>query len=156
MKTLLLFSLLVCGCGSVSNYRIVTGVVRVPNTTHDVLFAMENEPPPPTFTEIAIVAANGYGVYSNEADVIEALRTEAAKLGADAVVRVHIDRGNVGAFGTGVAVLLNGGPLRGAARVQSAAPIPVPEAPSTAPAIPPGYEAAVPPPPQPSSIPEPP
>lgn len=144
MKSLLVLALLCAGCGSIDNYRIMTGVARVQHAG-EIQVAMEEEPRPPSFTEIALLTASGYGIYSTEGDVLEALRTQAAKLGADAVVRIHFDRGGNAVFGTGVAVLLNGGPVRGEDTPQPSQPSAAP--PSTVPAVPPGYENAIPAPP---------
>ena len=56
--------------------------------------------------EAGVVTASGYAVNATLPAVIEALRKEAAALGANAVVRVRYDRGASGATATGVAVWL--------------------------------------------------
>ena len=148
---------LLVGCGTVTTQRIMTGPARTP-TQSEIQVAAENEPLPPTFTEIALLTANGYGMLSTEADVLDALRTQAAQLGADAIVRLHFDRGASSVFGTGVAVVLHGGPVRGSE--PTAVPtgsVPAPTPPSGAiPAVPPGYEDASAQPPVNDAIPPPP
>lgn len=155
MMRLLLLAFLLVGCGTVNTHRLMTGEPRAA-TQHEILIATDEDPLPPSFTEIALLSANGYGMLSTEADVLDALRADAAGLGADAIVRLHFDRGGNAVFGTGVAVLLNGGPVRGSGNAPpSTGSTPAPPT-GTVPVVPSGYGSEPAPPADPNAIPPPP
>jgi len=102
---LVLATLSGCGFGSVQSDHVVTGAVRAPSH-NGVRIVMENAPEPPRFEEIGIVRAQGYGNRANLDAVLGLLRTEAALMGANGVIRVRIDQGNgaIAAIGTAVYV----------------------------------------------------
>lgn len=93
------------GCGSLATEHVITGATYGP-TAGQVRVFMENEPPPPSFEEVALVRAFGAGNRATLASVIEGLRAEAQEVGANAVIRVRIDQGSSGMAALGVAVRL--------------------------------------------------
>lgn len=88
-----------------SSEHVRTGAPRAPHAG-EVKVLMEGSPVPGEYDEVGVVTASGYAVNATLPAVIEALRKEAAALGANAVVRVRYDRGASGATATGVAVWL--------------------------------------------------
>lgn len=95
-------------CASLKAEHVLTGTPLAP-VGGEVRIVMEGAPSPGPFKEIAIVTATGTLAQAGLPAVLEALKSEAAKLGADAVVRVRYDRGASGATATGVAVRLQPG-----------------------------------------------
>jgi len=90
--------------------HVVTGRPGTP-FAGAVAISMEGQPPPGDVEEVAIVSATGAGDRASLHDVLGALQAEAARLGADAVIRVRYDRGAAQATATGVAVRSrSGGP----------------------------------------------
>ncbi len=88
-----------------SSEHVRTGAPRAPHAGEVKVF-MEGSPVPGEYDEVGVVTASGYAVNATLPAVIEALRKEAAALGANAVVRVRYDRGASGGTATGVAVWL--------------------------------------------------
>ena len=109
-------TLALAGCSRVITSRVLTGPPGPPYGGPGAVI-METAPPPANFVEVAILQAIGYGWNANLARVVESLQTQAAGLGCDAVIRVHIDQGSSQASGTGVCV-------RTAATWQTPAPVP--------------------------------
>src|SRR5512138_476344 len=97
--------LLLPGCATLRAEHALTGQPFVP-TGGEVRVVMEGAPSPGPFSEIAIVTATGTLGYASLPSVLEALKSETARLGGDAVIRVRYDRGTSGATATGVAVRL--------------------------------------------------
>ncbi|MBI5501216.1 MAG: hypothetical protein HY907_13300 [Deltaproteobacteria bacterium] len=97
--------LALCGClfGRVETSRVLTGPAGPPYAG-PVAIVMENAPPPASFVEVGILQAIGYGTYANLARIVESLQGQAAGLGCDAVIRVHVDQGSSQASGTGICV----------------------------------------------------
>lgn len=94
------------GCGSIRSDHVVTGVPRAASHGR-VQVVMENAPEPPHFEEIGIVRAQGYGNQANLEAVLGLLQTEAAEIGANAVIRVRIDQGQGAIAAIGTAVYVN-------------------------------------------------
>lgn len=99
------------GCGTTSTHRVVIGPVA-PAQRGGVLVLTEGAALPDTYAEVAIVQAIGRGTHADAEHVLEGLRAEAATLGCDAVVRVHIDQGTNLTSATGVAIRRGVGPVR--------------------------------------------
>lgn len=100
----LVAALALAGCGiTLRGEHVVTGTARSP-FAGDVKVVMEGAPLPEQAQEIAIVTASGSGLDAKLPAVIAKLRTEAASVGANAVVRVRYDVGASQATATGVAV----------------------------------------------------
>lgn len=101
-KQLLALSfVLLVGCGRLVVDHVVTGAPG-PAYGGPVRVAMETDPVPPTFQEVALVRARGVGNQANLQAVLGGLQEEARRVGANAVVRVRIDQGSgsVSAIGT--------------------------------------------------------
>lgn len=113
------------GCGTTSTHRVVIGPVA-PAQRGGVLVLSEGAALPDTYAEVAIVQAIGRGTHADAEHVLEGLRAEAATLGCDAVVRVHIDQGTNQTSATGVAIRRGVGPVR----PQAVSPVP-PTSPSS-------------------------
>ena len=107
------------GCGTTSTHRVVIGPVA-PAQRGGVLVLSEGAALPDTYAEVAIVQAIGRGTHADAEHVLEGLRAEAATLGCDAVVRVHIDQGTNQTSATGVAIRRGVGPVR----PQAVSPVP--------------------------------
>lgn len=93
------------GCGSVYGAdHYVTGTIHAEHLGEVQIF-MHDETPPATesLEEIALVRAAGYGGGLRENEVWDRLRQEAARLGADTIVRVHRDQSDVDLVLVGVA-----------------------------------------------------
>lgn len=92
---------LLVGCGRLVADHVVTGA-PAPNHGGPVSVAMESDPVPPTFQEIALVRARGEGNHANLQAVLTGLQNEARLVGANALVRVRIDQGSgsISAIGT--------------------------------------------------------
>ena len=101
-------ALFLSGCASLRAEHVLTGQPLAPSGGA-VRVVMEGAPSPGPFTEIAVVTATGTLGYASLPSVLEALKSEAARLGGDAVIRVRYDRGTSGATATGVAVRLRPG-----------------------------------------------
>ncbi|MGZ3422091.1 MAG: hypothetical protein ACXVEE_29745 [Polyangiales bacterium] len=102
----LLASLSTIACGRVDTYRYAlsrpTGVV---SSSPPAVF-LEGQTPQGGMEELAMVEAVGYGNKSDMGNVVRALQDEAARWGANAVVRVRVDCGYSTCHGWGVAVKL--------------------------------------------------
>jgi hypothetical protein len=98
-------AVVVSGCATLRAEHVLTGQPLAP-PPGEVRVVMEGAPSPGAFKEIGIVTATGTLGYAALPSVLDALKSEAARLGADAVVRVRYDRGASGATATGVAVRL--------------------------------------------------
>lgn len=90
-------------CGSTSMYHVVIGA-RGPAHRRDVPVLLEGTAPSSNYTEVAVLQAIGRGNHADTEHVVEGLRAEAATLGCDAVLAVHVDQGASAASGVGVGV----------------------------------------------------
>jgi hypothetical protein len=103
-RTLAVLSLCaLAGCATVRSEHVLTGAARPP-VAGDVKVVMEGAPAPADCEEIAIVTATGSFPAARLPAVIDALKREAASVGANAVIRVRYDVGASTATATGVAV----------------------------------------------------
>lgn len=102
---LIALAMALTGCFALKSEHVRTGAPRAAYAG-EVKVLMEGSPVQGEYDEVGIVTASGSGPQATLPEVIEALRKEAATLGANAVVRVRYDRGASGATATGVAVWL--------------------------------------------------
>ena len=93
------------GCVMLRSEHVVTGKARPP-FGGKVTISMDGAPFERPYEEIAIVTTTGTSTQATLPAVLEALKREAASVGANAVVRVRYDRGSGAATATGVAVLV--------------------------------------------------
>lgn len=105
MILIALAAMALTGCFALTSEHLRTGAARAAYAG-EVKVLMEGAPVQGEYDEVGIVTASGSGLQATLPAVIEALRKEAAALGANAVVRVRYDRGASGATATGVAVWL--------------------------------------------------
>jgi hypothetical protein len=100
---------LLVGCGTINTYRFPlerpSGVV---SPTPPAVF-FEGQMPTQSMQELAMVEAVGSGTKASVEDVVNALQSEAARFGANAIVRVKVDCGYSQCHGWGVAVRYVGG-----------------------------------------------
>jgi hypothetical protein len=130
--TFSLFLLILVGCGSTEVHQIF---LRQPSLieNREIEVYVAGAPPKRAYYDIAIVQAIGHGSDADVEHVTHALATRAARLGCDAVVRVHVELGYGRAHGTGVCVSW----ARGAAVAPSSNPADSPQAPPSVPTPPP-------------------
>jgi hypothetical protein len=109
MKRILAVATLVAaiGCAPLESEHVLTGA-RQAAFAGDVKVVMEGVRFERAYDEIGIVTATGGGAAAELPRVLDALKREAASLGADAVIGVRYDRGSSGATATGVAVRTRG------------------------------------------------
>src|SRR5262249_11276105 len=91
------------GCGSVNTYRWPLGPAAA-GASPGVEVYFEGTMPATGMEELELVEAIGVGTKSNVEDVVEAMRAEALRYGASALVRVRVDCGHGECHGYGVAV----------------------------------------------------
>jgi murein endopeptidase len=88
------------GCASAA--RVVTGVVRPPTSAGQIVVYSEA---PRSFEQIAVLDASRrtlFGAGPGSTDkVLERLKTEAAKLGANGLILEELEQTQTGSFGTG-------------------------------------------------------
>lgn len=101
-----LFALGIAGCASLRAEHVLTGTARPP-FGGEVAIVMEGAPLDRPYEEIGIVTATGGAQSATLPEVLGALKSEAARLGANAVIRVRYDRGAGSATATGVAVVVS-------------------------------------------------
>lgn len=101
-RLVLLLMLAASGCGTTRMHHVITGRPGAAWNGNPMIF-MENQPAPADFDEVAIIQAVGRGTHADMPHVVGGLQDEAAMLGCNAVVRVHIDQGDTIATATGVA-----------------------------------------------------
>jgi hypothetical protein len=106
VKLLLLASLTLLGLGAcgASDSFVMTGTARPPISPADVKIYSQ---PPPQFVEIALLNASSKSVFSPGGQqtvdkVIERLKEQAAKLGANGVILAGFSDRQTGSVGTGV------------------------------------------------------
>lgn len=92
-----------CATGNTVNSHVVTGTPQ-PAYAGQVAVSMEGAPVVQGATEIAILQTRAWGNHANLEHLILGLRTEAASLGCNSVVRVKVDQGASMASATGVCV----------------------------------------------------
>ena len=102
ISSLWLVSILYGACGTIENHHVVTGALAAPYQGQ-IRIAMENAPVPDDFIEIAIVQSVGTGIKAKLEYVIEGLKDEARRLGANSVMRIRVDQGSNSATAVGVA-----------------------------------------------------
>src|SRR5580692_10775959 len=98
----LLFAGLVSGCAP--STHVLTGTARPPITPDQVKIYSS---PPPNYQEIAVLDASsksafGTGGQKSVDKVVERLKIEAAKLGANGVILEGFSESEAGSIGTGV------------------------------------------------------
>ena len=105
VKLLLLASLTLLGLGAcgASDSFVMTGTARPPISPADVKIYSQ---PPPQFVEIALLNASSKSVFSPGGQqtvdkVIERLKEQAAKLGANGVILAGFSDRQTGSVGTG-------------------------------------------------------
>ena len=81
---------------------VVTGTPGRPWNGYPSI-VMDNEPAPGDFEEVAIVQAVGSGTHADMPHVLNGLQEQAASLGCNYVIRVHVDQGATISSATGVA-----------------------------------------------------
>jgi hypothetical protein len=91
------------GCGSSDSF-IMTGIARAPISPADVKIYSQ---PPPEFVEIALLNASSKSVFTPGGQgtvdtVIEHMKEQAAKLGANGVILAGFSDRQTGSVGTGV------------------------------------------------------
>jgi hypothetical protein len=97
------FSLFLCGCGSVEVHQIF---MRQPSMIEhrDIEVYVASAPPKRPYYEIAILQAIGNGSDADVEHVTHAIANRGARLGCDAVVRLHVELGATRAHGSAVCV----------------------------------------------------
>lgn len=83
--------------------HVLTGPPQQPNAPSQVTVYMEGQQPPPGYTEIAIVEGRG-DANVGMPGVLQRLKEDAARLGANALINVRIDQGGSVVSVTAVAV----------------------------------------------------
>ncbi|MGH7285124.1 MAG: hypothetical protein ACRELY_26675 [Polyangiaceae bacterium] len=129
------------GCGSTEVHQILLREPTMQSRGQIEVYVVGGTPPRRPFYEVAYVQAIGHGSDADVEDVTRALANRGARLGCDAIVRVHVELGTTRAHASGVCVSwlpvrVNAEPLPapGAAPAPSPAPsAPAPE-PTSAPA----------------------
>lgn len=79
-------------CSHLDSSHVLTGPTQQPNRPSQVRVFLEGQDPPPGYREIAIVEGRGDHAVGM-AGVIERLREDAGKLGANAIINVRVDQG---------------------------------------------------------------
>ena len=99
-----LFLLGLAGCGSTEVHQVF---LRQPSMieNREIEVYVVGAPPKRAYYDIAIVQAIGHGSDADVEHVTHALANRAARLGCDAVVRVHVELGYGRAHGAGVCVV---------------------------------------------------
>ena len=96
------FLVALSACGTLTTHHVLTGQPGAP-VTGDVHVVLEGSKESEDVDEVAIVQAVGTGPHAELEELVSGLKTEAQKLGCDAVVRVHVDQGQGLASASGVA-----------------------------------------------------
>ena len=98
-------ALLALGCHRIylESSHVLTGPPQQPNAPSQVTIYMEGQLPPPGYREIAIVEGRG-NHRAGMPGVLERLKEDGARLGANALINVRIDQGGTIISVTGVAV----------------------------------------------------
>ena len=92
--------------GGVQSEYVLTAPARPPYQG-PVKVVLDGAPIEGTYTEIAIVSANGSGTDATLPAVLGKLQAQAAAIGANTVIRVRYDQGATNSAATGVAVWLD-------------------------------------------------
>lgn len=105
MKPLLyaLLALSLTGCGTVRTYRFALDRPAAPSGARPAIF-FEGSMPNQSMREVAMVESVGTGTKASAEHVVSALQDEAARFGADAVVRIKVDCAYAQCHAWGVAV----------------------------------------------------
>ena len=96
-------ALVALGCGSLHVWRYPLDAPAPPSAARPAIF-FEGASPGGSVRELAMVEAVGTGTQASQEDVLEALLAEAARLGADAIVRAKVDCDGAQCHAWGVAV----------------------------------------------------
>lgn len=120
------------GCGSTEVHQILLREPTMQPRGEIDVYVVGGAPPRRPYYEVAYVQAIGHGSHADVEDVTHALANRGARLGCDALVRVHVELGSTRAHASGVCV--NWLPVQ--AKVEPgprAAPAPTTTAPSESP-----------------------
>lgn len=79
-------------CAYVDSSHVLTGPTQRPSTPSQVRIYLEGQHTPPGYQEIAIVEGRGEH-RAGMPGVLERLKEDAARLGANALINVRIDQG---------------------------------------------------------------
>ncbi|MEO8798687.1 MAG: hypothetical protein ABI551_12445, partial [Polyangiaceae bacterium] len=74
------------------------------NPQRDIEVYVTGAPPHRAYYDVAIIQAIGHGTHADVEDVTHAIANRAARLGCDAVVRLHVELGATRAHASGVCV----------------------------------------------------
>jgi hypothetical protein len=88
------------GCGTLTTHHVLTGP-RAGPYSGNVRVVLEGVAEPPGLQEVAIIQAVGDGTRANLESLVSGLQEEAASLGCDIVVHVHVDQGSSKASASG-------------------------------------------------------
>jgi hypothetical protein len=121
-----IFGLFLSGCGSIEVHQIF---IRQPSMIEhrDIEVYVTGAPPHRPYYDIALIQAIGSGSDADVDHVTHAIANRAARLGCDAVVRLHVELGATRAHASAVCVHW------AQATVVPATPAPLPVPPATAP-----------------------
>ena len=100
---LLSLGLLLTGCGTITTYRFALDRPAAPVGQRPAIF-FEGTLPGTPMRELVMVESVGTGTKASAEDVVTALKDEAARYGADAIVRVKVDCAYSQCHAWGVAV----------------------------------------------------
>ena len=99
------FSAFACaGCGSTEVHQILLREPTMQQRQEIEMYVTGGTPPRRPFYEVAYVQAIGHGSDADVEDVTHALANRGARLGCDAIVRVHVELGSTRAHASGVCV----------------------------------------------------
>lgn len=99
----LLAALSTSACTYLESSHVLTGPPQAPNSPSQVAIYMEGQEAPPGYREIAIVEGRGND-NAGMPGVLERLKEDGARLGANALINVRIDQGGSIISVTAVAV----------------------------------------------------
>ena len=123
-------SLFSVGCGSTEVHQVF---LRHPslNSRRDIVVYVTGAPPHRAYYEIAILQAVGHGSDADVEDVTHAIANRGARLGCDAVIRLHVELGATRAHASAVCVNWAEGTAAQAIPAAPPAIVPSPATPST-------------------------
>ena len=92
------------GCGSTEVHQILLREPTMQPRGEIEVYVVGGAPPRRPYYEVAYVQAIGHGSHADVEDVTHALANRGARLGCDALVRVHVELGSTRAHASGVCV----------------------------------------------------
>lgn len=116
---LVIGALAAAGCGSTEVHQVLLREPTMQPAPAIEMYVVGGKPPARPYYEVALLQAIGHGSDADVEDVTRAIANRGARLGCDAVVRVHVELGNTRAHASGVCVNW--------ARVVVQAPAPAPQ-----------------------------